>query len=80
MGTKLEEMHRADSAFSKAAVGEPLFVLRGQDYFAPYVVESWITYVETRNAGMPTDKTKEARQIVSDMRAWQKDHKVKFPD
>jgi len=39
MGTKSEEMK--DGCFAKAALDEPLFVLRAQDKSAPSLVRKW---------------------------------------
>lgn len=69
------------------APDEPVFVLRGQDKFAPQVIEHWANLVGQSVAGSigeKSDKTKRkvslARAKAHMMRAWQETHHSKIPD
>lgn len=58
------------------ATGEPVFVLRAQDTFAPLLVEVWASMVGVFNA----NKADQAEKIASNMRTWQKMNGCKVPD
>jgi len=65
MGTRIEEGAKADSCFNKAAMDEPIFVLRAQDKLAPDVIRIWC--ILAGFAGVPDEKVTEARQLATDM-------------
>lgn len=77
---KTDELHNPDSCLNKAALNEPLFVLRAQDVLAPRVVEFWanLLYGESlRNQiegrlpqDPPSQKVVNARKIADLMRRW----------
>ena len=57
---------------------EPVFLLRGQDSFAPQTVHLWATLVE--KLGGDPDIVKAAQRWVLEMQIWQRDHGSKTPD
>lgn len=75
MSTKRE----GDSCYNKAAMDEPLFVLRAQDILAPELVREWAHRAKAK--GTPQTKVDEALQLADRMVEWQDatDH-VKVPD
>lgn len=52
----------------KAADGEPIFILRGQDALAADLVERWA--VEAQGVGCPWNKVLEAKRLAQAMREW----------
>lgn len=46
---KSEEISNPNSCLSKAADNEPVFVLRGQDIFAPGLVRAWAELFKAAN-------------------------------
>ena len=58
--------------------GEPIFVLRAQDAFAPEVVRLWALTAGMR--GSPRRKVEEARKVAEEMERWQAAHGSKIPD
>ena len=77
MATKLEELENTQSCFSKAALDEPIFVLRAQDMFAPAAVEAWVqaawqhytVELETLPPSLE-EKLEEAEALARLMREW----------
>lgn len=61
---------KATPAFAKAADDEPLFVLRGQDRFAPIVVRVWTNLVKGDGDGLNNEKIDGARFIAYQMECW----------
>lgn len=59
----------------KAADDEPIFILRGQDKFAPALVRAWANLAQEH--GCDQRKVLEALRLSDDMRLW---HTRKFPD
>jgi len=63
---------------------EPVFLLRGQDVFAPALIDLWADRVELRRVedGSPVERGVEevTRRQAGRMRNWQRDHKGKIPD
>lgn len=49
-------------------VGEPVFVLRGQDVFAPQLVRQWARLAD--ESGCPSDKVNEANSKALRMETW----------
>jgi hypothetical protein len=74
MSTKKHELEMyaaGKGVLGKAADDEPLFILRGQDVFAPVLVELWADMAErTAFAPAADAKINEARALASKMRAW----------
>lgn len=68
MAIKANERDDPQSAFNKAAEGEPLFILRGQDVTADGLVEQWANRAAKR--GVSPEKVEEARAIARAMREW----------
>lgn len=62
-----------------ARTGEPVFVLRAQDIFAPDTLRFWAGQLEM-NSGPNHPKVIEANRLADDMEAWQKDQHRKIPD
>lgn len=59
--------------------GEPVFILRARDIFAPDTVRFWAGQLEmTRGKTHP--KTEEAYLLADKMEDWQKSHGRKIPD
>ena len=82
MTTKREVIELANEGqgcLGKAGFDEPVFILRAQDRFAPDVIEAWAGKVEMAKGGQ-TDKSRKARALAHQMRAWQALHSCKVPD
>lgn len=62
-----------------ARTGEPVFVLRAQDIFAPDTVRFWAGQLEM-TIGPNSPKTKDAHKLAELMESWQKEHTRKIPD
>lgn len=65
---KYDEIHDPVSCLNKAALDEPLFVLRAKDRLAPSVVRVWA--VLARLSGAHDGKTNNAEQVARDMEDW----------
>jgi hypothetical protein len=83
MATKREELEklaRGEGCLAKAADDEPIFILVGDDKFAPALVVLWVELAIT--FGSPRGKFQEAARLLTRMRQWQEDHpdRVKVPD
>lgn len=59
--------------------GEPVFILRARDIFAPDTVRFWAGQLEM-TVGAGHLKTKEAKKLADQMDAWQRTHARKIPD
>jgi len=57
---------------------EPVFLLRGQDITAPYVVDHWAKMADSY--GAKENIVKAAQEQAERMRNWQRDHACKIPD
>jgi hypothetical protein len=57
---------------------EPVFLLRGQDILAPFVVDSWATIAENRGASPHIVEA--AREQARRMREWGFHRGAKVPD
>ena len=57
---------------------EPVFLLRGQDRFAPAVLEFYAQLVEDDSE--PSKIPEKTREHAENMREWQRNVKVKTPD
>lgn len=87
MGKRLEDGTWQDSCLDKVQPGEPIFVLRSTDYFAPLLVAEWATQA-TKCAGTGEEsmdqetraKAAEAFEMAAAMLRWQNDHGCKIPD
>jgi hypothetical protein len=54
--------------FAKAAIDEPLFVLRAQDKLAPIVIRLWAELAAFHGAGL--EKVHEAKRLAFEMEQW----------
>jgi hypothetical protein len=82
MTTKAEALALANEGkgcLGKARPDEPVFILRAQDRFAPDLLESWSHKVELAK-GTVTEKSRKARALAHQMRAWQELNSCKVPD
>lgn len=85
---ELEMLAGGQGCLAKAADDEPVFILRGQDRYAPEVVERWADLVSLlSNQGdqelvdQRRGKIREARALAHEMRAWQaRTGRAKVPD
>lgn len=57
---------------------EPVFLLRGQDHLAPYLLEKYAN--ELRQIGGSEEMAKIVENHALLMRKWQEEHKSKIPD
>jgi hypothetical protein len=59
--------------------GEPWFLIRGQDRFAPAAIEAYTGLIE---GSVPAAMVDEVRQVAARVRQWQNDNpqQVKTPD
>jgi hypothetical protein len=83
MATKaevLEALRSGGGCLGRAALDEPVFILRAQDILAPRVVVRWAHLAE--QAGSPIEKVRGALQLAKQMADWQANnqHSVKVPD
>jgi len=69
MGTKAQEMK--DGCFAKAALDEPLFVLRAQDKSAPALVRKWAEQFRQHHLKAGTEGADLARAILKHTEALQ---------
>ena len=62
--------------------GEPVFIIRAHDVFAPMLVEHWASMVQATigNRGRNCNKAEGARQIADHMRDWTRRNGNKVPD
>lgn len=82
MTTKAEAIKQANEGqgcLGKAAMDEPVFILRAQDRFAPDLVEAWAQKVLGAK-GTVTEKVRRAQALAHQMRAWQVLNTSKVPD
>ena len=75
----IELANEGKGCLGKAALDEPVFVLRAQDKFAPDLLESWSHKVDVAK-GCATEKGRKARALAHQMRAWQEMNSCKVPD
>lgn len=84
MGIKAQE--QIDGCFAKAALDEPLFVLRASDKMAPDLVRKWASDFQKRHVRRGTQgrelakailKYEDAMETAAKMEAW---HTRKLPD
>jgi hypothetical protein len=75
-----EALRPGCGCLGRAALDEPVFILRAQDILAPRVVVRWAHLAE--QAGSPQDKVRAALQVAKQMADWQANnqHRVKLPD
>ena len=75
-----EALRSGCGCLDRAALDEPVFILRPQDILAPKVVVRWAHLAE--QAGSPHDKVRGALQVAKQMADWQANnqHRVKVPD
>ena len=62
-----------------ARTGEPVFILRAQDIFAPDAVRFWAGQMEM-TTGPNNPKVLAAKHLAEMMEAWQKEKARKIPD
>ncbi|MBW7997488.1 MAG: hypothetical protein FVQ81_13120 [Candidatus Glassbacteria bacterium] len=75
MGFKNPDGTFNDKCLEKVNPGEPIFVLRGQDKFAPALVRLWVELAEMHVCN--AEKVDEALAIADVMEEWEV---RKFPD
>ena len=75
-----EALRPGCGCLGRAALDEPVFILRAQDILAPRVVVRWAHLAE--QTGSPHDKVGAALQVAKQMADWQANnqHRVKVPD
>lgn len=64
--------------YDKAALDEPLFVLRAQDMLAPEIIREWA--YRAKALGTPDEKVEQARRDADAMEDWQIANAKKIPD
>lgn len=83
MATKAQEMTNLTTGagcLGKAALDEPLFILRAQDALAPDLVRRWARLAASV-LGPDHAKVREAEKLANDMEVWQdKTGRAKMPD
>lgn len=67
--TKRDEIYDSNSCLSKAALDEPLFVLRGSDPVAPNTIRHWAKLAKAWKAH-DDDRQKDALKWADEMEAW----------
>jgi len=83
MATKaevLEALRCQRGCLGRAALDEPVFILRAQDIVAPRVVVRWAHLAD--QAGAPHAKVQGALELAKQMADWQANNRdrVKVPD
>ena len=59
---------------------EPVFLLRGQDKFAPMILEIYAMLVMNKGQDFDRNFVNNMKLHAANMRVWQKNHKCKLPD
>lgn len=77
-GETIADAMNGKGCLGKAAYGEPVFILRAQDKFAPLLVEFWALLVF--NEGVKGGKAITAGVVAKEMKDWQRIHGCKIPD
>ena len=74
------EVEAPPGCLGKAALDEPLFILRGADRCAPGAIRDWAR--RAIGAGCPAAKVDEAMDIAVEMERWQAANpgRAKWPD
>lgn len=64
---------------SAAAQGEPVFVLRAKDIYAPDIVRQYLVRASSSSS---VDMVEDLQEVIWSMTKWQNDNpdKVRFPD
>lgn len=76
-----EDYNRIQDPQGLIPKNEPVFLLRGQDMFAPDLVRRWATmYSNTNDPAYTHEMWLAVVKLADEMEKWQKSHKVKFPD
>lgn len=81
--TKEDNIHDPDSCWNKAALDEPIFVLRAHDVLAPCIINQWAGLFKFQHLQHGTwneqakAKYKAALQVAEEMGRWPD---VKVPD
>jgi hypothetical protein len=80
-----EDYNRIQDPENKIPQDEPVFLLRGQDIFAPNLVEAWGRKMIEAGGGekrfkQRTEMGKSAIKHAKAMRTWQLRNGFKFPD
>lgn len=71
---KRAEIDNPDSAFNRAALDEPLFVLCARDPLAPALVRMWVGIAKLfGRRGTPID---DARMTAVEMEVWREAHEA----
>lgn len=70
MATKRQLIDDPESCLNKAADDEPLFLLRGQDIFAPTLVRAWVVLARLLSPFDGGGKIREAEQCAAAMELW----------
>ncbi|MBS3742574.1 MAG: hypothetical protein KGY74_10680 [Candidatus Cloacimonetes bacterium] len=73
-----EDYNRIQDPEGKIPEDEPVFILRGQDVFAPNIVRAWIR--EMRYANADPKMIEKVEKLAEDMEDWQRNVKCKLPD
>ena len=75
MGQKQTDGSYRDSCLDRLKRGEPYFVLRAQDKWAPVLVRMWAMLAQMTNCG--GEKVADAHRTAGEMEGWAP---RKFPD
>lgn len=80
MTTKAEELRDPESTWNKSDMDEPLFIIRPQDRFAIFVINTWIGLSELFKVN--SDKIHRAITLRNQVSAWQgaNTERMKLPD
>jgi hypothetical protein len=76
MATKereIELLRRGEGCLGRAAMDEPVFILRAKDSAAAVVVRIWCQIAQGQGLHEP-DKITDAMELAAQMEAWRKAH------
>ncbi len=73
-----EDYNRIQDPLGLIPDDEPVFLVRGQDILAPYLLRSWaIQLLDKGGSGVMAEMV---MKWSKEMEKWQKEHKAKLPD
>jgi len=73
-----EDYNRIQDPENKIPEDEPVFLLRGQDKFAPSLLRQWADFMQEEEGGQ--EMADMVFEHADKMEEWQKEHGSKIPD
>jgi hypothetical protein len=73
-----DDYNRIQDPAGKIPEDEPVFLIRGQDFIAPHILQCYVNAAEAN--GYPADLIQKAREHIDRMNVWQHERAVKKAD